>query len=292
MLQLYRDDIPDDDSASCASALFLAKSIFNHHCLPNSTSSFHRDVSIVRARTAIKKGEEVFISYYPIGEEYADRQKYFGPVFKNGICPCEVCQLDRLDGPEKVALRHKILKEEVLPIRQRKQSGLPIQVEETARIRQKLLPILARLESTYSSSRGSLRPELSDICHLIADSSVPVPVHLRQTAIDYRLKAFESVGAKFEKKGTKIKVIAAPVLVHQYLDTVGLCLLTSCTYLQVFPQDLPSCLSWIQAAVDMDRLLRQGSYASVKKGYVELIKELNIGHLLEQAEKESLKGKK
>jgi len=169
---------------------------------------------------------------------------------------------------------------------------VPIQIEESARIRQQLLPILARLESTYSSSRGSLRPELSDIYHLIADSSVPVPVHLRQVAIDYRLKAFESAGAKFEKKGTKIKVIAAPVLIQQYLDSVGICLLTSCTYLQTFPQDIPSCLSWLQAAVDMDKLLRQGSYASVRQGYAQVIKELNIGYLLDEAEKLSLKKKK
>lgn len=292
-LHLHRDDVPADDPAARASALFLATSIFNHQCLPNSTSSFHRDVSIVRARTAIKKGEEVFITYVPMDRDHDVRLDFFRPVFENGICPCELCKLDRLDGSKQVAIRHKILKEEYLPYRQRKQSGVPILDKEAVRTRQELLLILARLESTYSSSRGPLRPELSDICHLIADVSISVPVHLRQVAIDYRLRAFESAGAKFEKqKGSEIKVVVPPVPLQPHVDPVGLCLLTACTYLQVLPKDSAACLSWIQAAADMEKLLRQGTFASIRQRNAELLKDLKIVTLFNEAEKLSLKRRK
>ena len=259
--------------------------------MPNTEHDFLQDFAVIRARTFIKKGEEVFISYLPVGHGHAERQEFFAPIFEKGICPCKVCELDRLDGKEKVALRHKILEEELLPHRQRSQLGVPPSDEEGAKANGELLPILARLESTYSSSRGSLRPELSDIYHRISTNSAPTPIHLRQEAVDYRLKGFESAGAKFERKGTEIKVVVPPVQVRTHLDPVALCLLTSCTYLQVLPKDTAACLSWIQAAVDMEKLLRQGTFASVRQRHSGLLKSLKIVTLYNEAEKLSLRRK-
>ena len=290
-LPLHRDDIPVDDPASNASALFLANSIFNHHCLPNSTSSFHRDVSIIRARSFIKKGEEVFISYYPIGQDYDVRQNLFRPVFEKGICPCKVCKLDRLDGKEQVALRHKILQKEFLPYRQRHQAGVSIPSEDVARTQGELQRILARLESTYSSKQGPLRPELSDVYDLLSSIAVHVRTLTNRTTIDYRLKGFESAGAKLEGKGTEIKVIVAPVPIQPYLDPVLQCLMTSSSCLQVLPKDTAACLSWIRAAVDMERLLRQGTFASVRQRHSALLKSLKIVTLYNEAEKLSLRRK-
>jgi len=290
---LHQGDESEEGQREGAAGLFLATSIFNHHCVPSTQHTFHRDIGVVRARTSIKKGEEIFISYSPIGHKRAKRQEFFRPVFKDGLCPCEICRLDRLDGAEKVTLRHKILEEEYSPIRRGVESaGSLLSEAEGQKILPKIVPLIARLESTYSPSRGPLRPDLSDIYHFLAALNVPAQPSKRAEIIALRIKAFEAAGAIFEKKGTKVKVIAAPILTQPHLQPVPLCLLASCTYLQLFPKDLPSALSWMQAAVDIDRLMRGGSYASVRGTYSKAIKELNIGYLLDEAEKLSLKKKK
>lgn len=239
---------------------------------------------IIRARAPIRQGEEIFISYCPLMEAIKSRDEFFMPIFEGGGCPCDYCKLERSGGLKNAIYRRRIVQEEYIPFRQQvlHSNG---QGSQPAMIRAQLLAFLDGLDKTYPPSQGPIRPDLSDIYHILADSHAPVPPNLRSIVTGYRLKGFRSAGAIIEQNGKEVKVIAAPVETHPFSNPVASSLSAACCYLQCTPKDTTPALSWIQAAVDFDRILRGGSYETVNKDYASLIQRLNLGELMKQAQR-------
>ena len=82
------------------SGLFINGSAFNHSCVANTYWKVIGDTLVVRARTQIKKGKEVYLSYVPLAGMSRLMtgdciERHFG---YNG-CPCTLCAEDRRDEP-------------------------------------------------------------------------------------------------------------------------------------------------------------------------------------------------
>jgi len=117
-LSLFRNlDGPANELDSW-SALFIDGSAFNHSCVANTYHKTLGDVLVVRARTSIKKGKEVYLSYAPLECLHgASRAIHLARHFGLGGCPCASCVEERWDLDEIVENREAILNE-VLDIAQ------------------------------------------------------------------------------------------------------------------------------------------------------------------------------
>ena len=76
-------------------ALFVALSRFNHSCDPNAMNDASRDLAVVRVVRPINEGDEVTISYVPVGQSIGNRStEGFGFV-----CHCHRCARERIRDP-------------------------------------------------------------------------------------------------------------------------------------------------------------------------------------------------
>lgn len=76
-------------------ALFVALSRFNHSCDPNAINDASRDMAVVRVVRPIDEGDEIYISYVPVGQAIGNRRTAgFGFV-----CHCHRCARERIRDP-------------------------------------------------------------------------------------------------------------------------------------------------------------------------------------------------
>jgi Ran GTPase-activating protein (RanGAP) involved in mRNA processing and transport len=78
-------------------ALFIALSRFNHSCDPNAINDASREVATVRAIRGIQEGEEVTLSYVPVGNDLTSRTAALASF--GFSCACHRCSRERTCDP-------------------------------------------------------------------------------------------------------------------------------------------------------------------------------------------------
>lgn len=181
--------------SSGACGLYPLTALFNHECAPSAVFSTYADVMVVRARTPIKAGEEIYISYQIYELPYETRQKKLSTHFPSGSCQCQLCVEDEADGLQNRRKRLQLL-EQRSSMFELLQTSSPLSAR-------KLESWFSSLEATYSKPRPLLRSELflpSTIMSLAYDRTGNVEKYLH-----YSMIALESQGIQLaqvpRKKG-------------------------------------------------------------------------------------------
>lgn len=78
-------------------ALFIAISRFNHSCAPNAINDADHKLAHVRALVNIKEGEQVLLSYVPVGNNLARRTRSLDSF--GFTCGCDRCVRERFCDP-------------------------------------------------------------------------------------------------------------------------------------------------------------------------------------------------
>lgn len=109
-LLLPRFDVASSnkDPWEISSGLYPTASLFNHHDEENCFWKVQRDIISVRARRAIKKGEELSVSYVQLQIDPRVRDEVIRLHFKQ-VCECDFCTNDRLDGHANLAKRRQLV---------------------------------------------------------------------------------------------------------------------------------------------------------------------------------------
>ncbi|PWN35306.1 uncharacterized protein FA14DRAFT_39985 [Meira miltonrushii] len=158
--------------------------ILNHACLPNVSSIFFSDIVTTRALITMKKGTEIVHQYVRGEIPYAVRS---AQLSKHGFeCGCTLCSLDRADGTEMYTQRARIMQGESSAIFERSRvlmkrintsklgftgEGTEISDEDMDAhkdILSSLQQLLERVDKTYATDRGELRPDLLAIYEIMA----------------------------------------------------------------------------------------------------------------------------
>lgn len=143
---------------------------------------------IVRAAKNMAKGEEITLNYTPY-QDYAKRAEFLAKHV--GECDCQLCQLDRADGPEQNAERIKAVQS----------TDAAMCLTSTAAG----LRVLKRVNATYLPSRGPLRPEICFVHHqyaraLEAEAKPTNDREKRRKAIMEQMKGLETAGLRVVDK--------------------------------------------------------------------------------------------
>lgn len=158
--------------------------ILNHACLPNVSSIFFSDIVTTRALIPMRKGTEIVHQYVRGEIPYAVRS---AQLSKHGFeCGCTLCSLDRADGTEMYTQRARIMQGESSAIFERSRvlmkrinvsklgltgEGAEISEEDLDAHRDvlsSLQQLLERVDKTYATDRGELRPDLLAIYEIMA----------------------------------------------------------------------------------------------------------------------------
>ena len=97
------DEVTLEAAKTDAPGIWYKTSMFNHSCVPNAGYSYIGDLMIVTANCDINVGEEIFLPYISIWENYDERQK---ELAKWGFhCSCALCNADALLSLKDQAIR-------------------------------------------------------------------------------------------------------------------------------------------------------------------------------------------
>ena len=79
----------------CGSGIYATLSLINHSCTPNLTQLYYGRLMVVKAKRAIKQGEELTMSYGPISGQkpVSERRAHLKRCY-NFECDCEACLLE------------------------------------------------------------------------------------------------------------------------------------------------------------------------------------------------------
>ncbi|GAA6028981.1 hypothetical protein JCM8097_001536 [Rhodosporidiobolus ruineniae] len=280
---IHADRAPMDLWVDSPSGLFLSASIFNHSCCYNADWLVLGDFMLVRARSPIRKGEEITVAYVDVSKPYQRRLDVCAVHFDDG-CTCPLCQLDRLDGSVEVNRRHKLI-EQRLPALQEAHKRLkknlpptePFQLHQQQR---DLASLVDDLEQTYSSTRGVLKPELSLPLAMLADFHFSTRRKSARKANELTLRSLEAGGAALRRgpdagSASAMEVVAAP-FVHP--DDAAAALLGMAARLVKAgqPGDREEAVELVKAAREMASIVegeRSGGFAG---RYKARIKELGL----------------
>ncbi|BGP50496.1 hypothetical protein JCM10450v2_006415 [Rhodotorula kratochvilovae] len=263
------DKDKDDQLGNSSSGLFLVGSGFNSSCLPNASWVCYDDILAVRARTAIKKGKEVYIAYSPVDDNFDTRQDILKVHFPNG-CPCAYCVDERRETDEIVDQRDALYDEFGLI------SGEVQTQAHAPAIVAKLLPLIKRIEATYSPTRGPVRPRLVMAyvaLSQLTDLTKAKPV--RALSTPYDLKALEASGAVIEISDDEVKVIAGPIC-H---PDIAKCTLVDIAHRSArlrTPEGDREALKWLKAAFAMCRIIYSDQFHEFWRRHAKEVEEFAL----------------
>lgn len=245
--------------------LCASSSLFNHACLNNAFSNNNfNNIMVIRARTGIKKDEQIFVSYCGVSaddlesstEEHQDRQRYMMKYLDNAEgCECESCRMDRLEGPEERIKRDKILSDLLKPSSSINKSSLEALKDTYSPLRIEYKPKLCKPLMKYAAEylRVTAGKNLDGYVQLVLDAIrstgaeiIRIPTVLPNDQMDYRYK-----------------VIKTPIS-NIYL-IVWSCLILANLHLG---KDLEeAAIKWFEAAVEMEILARDEGIEFFLKEY-------------------------
>ncbi|GAB6022314.1 hypothetical protein CHUAL_006438 [Chamberlinius hualienensis] len=87
-----REHLDQNETIGCG--LFPLPARMNHSCVPNTSCQFYNDVMVLLAVKDILKGEELFLSYIPLGQPIAFRKTMLNN--RGIICQCELCESEQI----------------------------------------------------------------------------------------------------------------------------------------------------------------------------------------------------
>jgi hypothetical protein len=272
----------DPWAASCA--LFFAASFFNHSDIANCSYNIRGAVMIVRARKAIKKDEELSISYsrlpYAHVESKAERENIILQHFNNGICPCNHCEDDRLDGLDNLVKRRNLFEKQwSVLLKENDAIGLNSPLHDWETLKVKTLAFVSNLEKTYRPSHGPFKPDLIIPYYILADLHHPSDPSQHLRANPFGLKALLAAGAEFDfSTDGRIKVLAGTLTrengVAIMLDMVWRLAKTGKR------ETTKEAAHWIEAAMQMARIYYEGdSPRRFLERYEAKLKEGNLERL-------------
>eukprot|EP00730_Choanoeca_flexa_P000572 TRINITY_DN10253_c0_g2_i4.p1 TRINITY_DN10253_c0_g2~~TRINITY_DN10253_c0_g2_i4.p1 ORF type:complete len:423 (+),score=48.64 TRINITY_DN10253_c0_g2_i4:15-1283(+) len=87
----------DEEANPIGAALYPELAQLNHSCDPNACVVFEGKQAILRSLKDIDKGEEVRISYLPVGQVWTERQQTLLHQYQF-VCDCHRCQVDQEEG--------------------------------------------------------------------------------------------------------------------------------------------------------------------------------------------------
>lgn len=87
--------------------IWIQASYINHSCVANVSRSFVGDMMIIRARCAIKKGEEILHTYVPAFDSPEKKKKAFKTM--GFACKCELCKMQNAISEAEIQRRRKAL---------------------------------------------------------------------------------------------------------------------------------------------------------------------------------------
>ncbi|GAA5915768.1 hypothetical protein JCM6882_003852 [Rhodosporidiobolus microsporus] len=228
-----------------ASALFLSASLFNHSCAPNALWTTYGDVIVIRSRTTIPAGAEVFLAYVSAEASVTTRTGVLETHFGKKGCSCELCKLER-------SAMDKATREDlVVRARAVNDSDEPEQAQ-----RRKMVRIVDKIEKTYSPTCSlTLRPELVHPSHDLAEIIGHDKPADRREANKYDLKALEAAGAVLDRSKNDIKVLEGPVVAQD----MAVPLLIACAArlaMNHSDKDDAGARLYVRAAIRMDHIIR------------------------------------
>ncbi|GAA5946973.1 hypothetical protein JCM10213_002918 [Rhodosporidiobolus nylandii] len=200
------------DNISCAH--FSLANLVGHSCAPNAIRRTYRDVILIRARRDIAPGEEVSVAFQPYDADLDKRKRIFTNFLASpGGCPCSLCADDRADGEARLAKRKQLLGAgfSLLKDRLAKSENDPGRQQ----IMREAKYLCKQLDKTYGPHRETLRPEMYEPLKTVALSLDPFLREQIPEIKEYTLKALEAAGAKFERVGNELRVLAAPIEVSK-----------------------------------------------------------------------------
>ncbi|KAK2766651.1 hypothetical protein FQN54_005962 [Arachnomyces sp. PD_36] len=101
------DHEPNNAGNDCG--VWIQASYINHSCTGNVSRAFVGDVMVIRARRAIKTGEELFHTYIPPTDSAAVKKKSFKAF--GFTCKCELCKIQNAIPEEENQRRQAIVKQ-------------------------------------------------------------------------------------------------------------------------------------------------------------------------------------
>ncbi|BGP50494.1 hypothetical protein JCM10450v2_006413 [Rhodotorula kratochvilovae] len=238
------------------SALFLNGSAFNHSCLANTYWRLLGDVLVVRARTAIKKGKEVYLSCLPLtaAPQYF-RAEFFKAHFPGGCCPCAFCVDERRDDPEEQDIRN-----DAVAAFAKKSAGCLKALQAgtlTVDDLDALAGIAYTIDSTYDERHSDLRPELVDPCKVLIFLTGRWTGPAADTLLDEWVdRLWDATGTCIELSDDekRMHVVEAPLFAQAEVADVLLDLAaiaaTKCS-----PSDDRDAVQWLTAAADLARIV-------------------------------------
>ncbi|GAA6059916.1 hypothetical protein JCM10212_005299 [Sporobolomyces blumeae] len=258
-------------------SLFLRASMVNHSCVSNASWSVVGGVVIVRARTAIKAGEEILIDYGLSTTE--DIESFFNKHFGSTSCRCKLCVARTEDGPARIDKRREILEQRLDPLASRFEAA-----SADRRLRQHfldaLLRVLADLEKTCPGRHAAnLRPELLTPLHLVGEVTGSNTTEVsRRRSITKSLGAIKVSDGLVEWDGHKVKVVHPPI--NGSVGPVDVLFGVARRFaVKRDPTENAVAIEWIQAAVEMETLASGGGYAAFRFKHDTTLEQLGLGEL-------------
>lgn len=149
-------DITSKDHPHDAACIYSLPSLFNHSCIASATWHHIGDAMIFRAAKSLREGEELTIPYVA-GTSHLTKHPQLAKHMDQ--CDCEECDADRHDGDASCMRRDHLLSR----IKCFPDMGFCAPAKNVREI-------LHELERTYSPDRGTYRPGVSLIQHMLADA--------------------------------------------------------------------------------------------------------------------------
>ncbi|KAL8279294.1 hypothetical protein RQP46_008331 [Phenoliferia psychrophenolica] len=264
----------DSDSST---ALFVRASLINHACAGSAFWQIFGDTIVVRARTSIKAGDEIFVPYVSPSAPSSDR--VLKKHFPTAPCTCALCEGDRIDGPNNLKSRKKIL--ERIPILQtslresygRQRGPTPKDLRDTQ-------ALVKDLEGTYSSGRQpQLRLDLSQAYHLLAEAT---PLRHPADATKFDSLSLLSSGLELDllplSSSPSFKIRSLPFF---EFDNSGAFFLAGAARSLEQGRDREAA-RWVAIAIEMEDMAYGGGKTMFKARYGDLVEKMAIRDFIER----------
>ncbi|GAA6028983.1 hypothetical protein JCM8097_001537 [Rhodosporidiobolus ruineniae] len=272
------ESAPNDWWSFQLSTLFLSASLLNHSCWPNADWLPFGDAIVIRARTSIRQGDEVMVSYCNAEKPCQLRLETLSVHFSNG-CTCPLCDLDRIDGADNLRRREQLLDVRLPALG--KSGGGKLGRKSAQQKQRDLLALVADLNKTYDSSRGMPKPEL--VLPLILLGEIEFALHPESpaTANAYTLEALRAGGAVIEDEGARVEVVAAP-FAHQGRLQYAVVAMAGRFAIEGEGRNEDLASRWVKAAMSLARIVDGDSVEQFKRRYEGVLGKFGLEEIIER----------
>ncbi|PVG03767.1 hypothetical protein CPB86DRAFT_778867 [Serendipita vermifera] len=258
-------------------------SYFNHSCVPNADRIHFSGVLVVRAVQAIKKGDEIFMSYRAHSETFEERSKHIISWLKR--CDCELCCCDRKVSTVQIKKRRRLLD-------QIRESGASIKQMKKA---------IKEIDATFPKEYPSVRFEVM-MAHRLFTRKLEKLVYIREDSslrieiIQSQMSTLEAMGVIVTDKGIssvptpsktggKSLPISTSRVPYFALHTGMTCVMICCGFACIGIEWRAE--KWLRAALWVEDQQMGGGIALFKLKYTNIIGALDsvlprLLHLIER----------